>query len=98
MPEAVHGHNVGITLLTSAAVAVTLSVSHARRRRSTMIFGVIAAVFVYTTIANIIERPEGVKIAACFIGGIILVSFPSRFIRAFERASPRYTSIKPLSN
>jgi hypothetical protein len=41
-------------------------------------------VFVYTTITNIIERPEGVKIAACFIGGIILVSFPSRLIRAFE--------------
>jgi hypothetical protein len=41
-------------------------------------------VFVYTTIANIIERPEGVKIAACFVGGIILVSFPSRLIRAFE--------------
>jgi hypothetical protein len=73
-----------LVLITSAAVAVTLSVHHSRRRRSTVIFAVIAAVFVYTTIANIIERPEGVKIAACFVGGIILVSFPSRLIRAFE--------------
>jgi hypothetical protein len=71
-------------LITSAAVAVTLSVHHARRRRSTVVFGVIAAIFIYTTLANIVERPEGVKIAACFIGGIVLVSFPSRFIRAFE--------------
>jgi hypothetical protein len=73
-----------LVLITSAAVAVTLSVHHAGRRRSTAVFAVIAAVFVYTTIANIIERPEGVKIAACFIGGIIVVSFSSRVVRAFE--------------
>jgi hypothetical protein len=73
-----------LVLITSAAVAVTLSVRHARRRRSTAVFAGIAAVFVYTTITNIIERPEGVKIAACFIGGIIVVSFFSRVIRAFE--------------
>jgi hypothetical protein len=73
-----------LVLITSAAVAVTLSVHHARRRRSTAVFAVIAAVFVYTTIANVIERPEGVKIATCFIAGIIVVSFLSRVIRAFE--------------
>ena len=37
-------------------------------------FGVIAAVFVYTTVANVVERPDGVKIGACFIAGIIAVS------------------------
>ncbi|MGH3687439.1 MAG: amino acid transporter [Pseudonocardiaceae bacterium] len=73
-----------LVLITSAAVAVTLSVHHARRRRSTAVFAVITAMFVYTTIANIIERPEGVKIAACFIGAIIVVSFFSRVMRAFE--------------
>jgi hypothetical protein len=73
-----------LVLITSAAVAVTLSVHHARRRRSTAVFAVIAVVFIYTTIANIIERPEGIKIAACFIGGIIVVSFFSRVVRAFE--------------
>jgi hypothetical protein len=73
-----------LVLITSAAVAVALSVHRARRRISTAVFAVIAAVFVYTTIANIIERPEGVKIAACFIGGIIVVSFVSRIMRAFE--------------
>jgi hypothetical protein len=73
-----------LVLITSAAIAVALSVYHGRRRGSTAVFAIIAAVFVYTTIANIIERPEGVKIAACFVAGIIIVSFPSRFIRAFE--------------
>jgi hypothetical protein len=73
-----------LVLITSAAVAVALSVHRARRRISTAVFAVIAAVFVYTTIANIIERPEGVKIAVCFIGGIIVVSFVSRIMRAFE--------------
>jgi hypothetical protein len=73
-----------LVLITSAAVAVALSVHRARRRPRTVVFAVIAAVFVYTTIANVIERPEGVKIAACFIGGIIVVSFFSRVIRAFE--------------
>jgi hypothetical protein len=73
-----------LVLITSAAVAVTLSVHRARRRRATVAFAVIAVVFIYTTIANIIERPEGVKIASCFIGAIIVVSFLSRVIRAFE--------------
>jgi hypothetical protein len=73
-----------LVLITSAAIAVTLSVYHRRRRRSTVVFTAIAAVFIYTTIANIIERPEGAKIATCFFVGIIVVSFPSRFIRAFE--------------
>ena len=32
---------------------------------------VISAVFLYTTVVNVIERPDGVKIGACFIAGII---------------------------
>jgi hypothetical protein len=41
-------------------------------------------VFLYTTVVNVIERPDGVKIGACFIVGIILVSLLSRLARAFE--------------
>ena len=47
-------------------------------------FAVISAVFVYTTVANVIERPDGVKIGACFIAGIIGISLVSRLRRAFE--------------
>ncbi|SCK51027.1 hypothetical protein B046DRAFT_05432 [Streptomyces sp. LamerLS-316] len=40
--------------------------------------------FLSTTVVNVIERPDGVKIGACFIAGIILISLLSRLMRAFE--------------
>ncbi|WP_338051754.1 amino acid transporter [Pseudonocardia acidicola] len=73
-----------LVLITSAAIAVTLSARRRGRRRAAAAFAVISAIFIYTTIVNIIERPEGVQIASCFIAGIIAVSFLSRAIRAFE--------------
>lgn len=73
-----------LVLITSAAFAVTLSVYHQRGKRQTFIFGVITLVFVYTTIVNIIERPEGIKIAAFFIGTIIFTSLVSRVWRSTE--------------
>jgi hypothetical protein len=73
-----------LVVITSAAIAVTLSARRTGRSRTTAVFAVIAGVFVYTTIANMIERPDGVKIGACFIAGIIVVSFLSRIVRAFE--------------
>src|SRR3954447_3550332 len=73
-----------LVLITSAAVAVTIAARRARQRGWTIAFGVISAIFVYTTLANVIERPDGVKIGACFIAGIILVSLLSRLARAFE--------------
>jgi hypothetical protein len=41
-------------------------------------------VFAYTTVANVIERPEGIKIASVFIFSIIGVSLLSRTLRATE--------------
>jgi hypothetical protein len=73
-----------LVLITSAAVAVTLSAYRHRQRGRTAAFAAITAVFVYTTGANVVERPDGVKIAACFIGGILAVSLLSRLYRAFE--------------
>ncbi|HEY0239345.1 MAG TPA: amino acid transporter, partial [Friedmanniella sp.] len=73
-----------LVLISSAAVAVTLAARRARQRGLTVAFGAIALVFLYTTAANVVERPDGVKIAAIFIGAILLVSFVSRFRRAFE--------------
>jgi hypothetical protein len=73
-----------LVLMTSAAVAVTLSARRARQRKRTVGFGVIAVVFIYTTIANIFERPEGIRIAAIFILGIIVISLLSRVRRSFE--------------
>ena len=73
-----------LVLITSAAIAVTLSAHRARQTNKTIGFALIAAVFVYTTGANIIERPDGVKIGGCFIAGILVISFFSRLSRAFE--------------
>ncbi|MEU2625233.1 amino acid transporter [Streptomyces sp. NPDC007157] len=73
-----------LVLISSAAVAVTIAAHKAGQRKWTIGFGVISAVFLYTTVVNVIERPDGVKIGACFIVGIILVSLLSRLARAFE--------------
>jgi hypothetical protein len=73
-----------LVLMTSAAVAVALSLRRRGRRRAAAAFGAIATVFAYTTVANIIERPEGIQIASVFIAAIIVVSFVSRARRSFE--------------
>lgn len=68
-----------LVLMSSAALAATIA---DRRRRA--IFGGITAVFIYTTLANIVERPEGIQIAAWFIAGIIGASMFSRVMRSTE--------------
>ncbi|MER5515551.1 amino acid transporter [Streptomyces sp. NPDC002763] len=73
-----------LVLISSAAIAVTIAARKAQQRNWTIAFAVISAVFLYTTVVNVIERPDGVKIGACFIVGIILVSLLSRLARAFE--------------
>ncbi|SDL44837.1 hypothetical protein SAMN04487916_10955 [Arthrobacter sp. ov407] len=73
-----------LVLMTSAAVAVTLSARRRQQRKRTVGFGIIAVVFIYTTVANIFERPEGIRIASFFILGIIVISLLSRIRRSFE--------------
>jgi hypothetical protein len=73
-----------LVLMSSAAFAVTLAVWHRGMRRFAPAFGLIVLVFAYTTVTNIIERPDGVKIAAFFIGAIIVTSLVSRMWRLRE--------------
>jgi hypothetical protein len=73
-----------LVLITSAAVASTLAARRAGERGWMVGFAVISVVFGYTTGANVVERPDGVKIGACFISAIVLISFLSRVLRAFE--------------
>jgi hypothetical protein len=72
-----------LVLMTSAAIAVTIS-AWRRAQKAKWIFLIIALVFAYTTITNIIERPDGIKIASFFIFAIILASFISRAMRSTE--------------
>jgi hypothetical protein len=71
-----------LVLMTSAAIAVTLAVR--RRGKNWIPYLLIAFIFIYTTIQNVHERPEGIKIASFFILAIILASFVSRVWRTTE--------------
>jgi hypothetical protein len=73
-----------LVLITSAALAVTLSAVRKRQRWPAIAFAAVTVVFIYTTIANVFERPDGVRIAALFIVGIIVVSIVSRVQRSFQ--------------
>jgi hypothetical protein len=69
-------------LMSSAAIAVTLAMY--RKGRDWRPFLLISLVFVYTTIQNIHERPEGIKIASFFILSIVISSLVSRIWRTTE--------------
>jgi hypothetical protein len=73
-----------LVLITSASAAVTLAAHRAGQRRQVIGFGVVWAIFTYTTVANVIERPDGVRIGGLFIAAIIGVSLVSRLSRSFE--------------
>jgi hypothetical protein len=72
-----------LALMTSAAIAVTLS-ARRKNQRKQWLFMLISLVFIYTTITNIVEQPEGIKIATIFIVAIVLSSLFSRVWRSTE--------------
>lgn len=72
-----------LVLMSSAAIAVTIS-AWRREQSAKWAFLIISLVFGYTTITNIVERPDGIKIATFFIFGIVLASFISRAMRTTE--------------
>lgn len=71
-----------LVLMTSAAFAVMLT--KRRNRWQLLAYGVVVAIFVYTLIDNVMERPEGIHIASFFIGATLVVSFVSRLWRSTE--------------
>ncbi|MFD1929874.1 MULTISPECIES: amino acid transporter [Nonomuraea] len=73
-----------LVLMLSAAVAVTLSAHKLGQRLARGGFGLITAVLAYTLVDNVIERPDGVKIASFFIAAIIITSLISRATRSTE--------------
>jgi hypothetical protein len=71
-----------LVLMSSGALAI--AVVTWRSRRGWIPFLVIAAVFVYTTFTNMVERPEGIKLASIFIATIVFTSLVSRTLRSTE--------------
>jgi hypothetical protein len=78
-----------LVLMTSAGVAAVIDRYRAREggwaARVPWGFVLITAVFVYTTVANEVEKHfRGLTIASCFVGVILLTSFASRVVRSRE--------------
>ena len=73
-----------LVIMTSAAFAVTLSMRRGGSRWGVLWFALVTLVFVYTTVANVFERTEGIEIGSLFILGIALVSMSSRVKRSLE--------------
>jgi hypothetical protein len=77
-----------MVLMSSAAVAVVIDQYHKRTGHwlARVPWGYVVAmlVFFYTTVAIIIEKPDGIKIAGAFIAGVLIISFISRLQRSTE--------------
>jgi len=71
-----------LVLMSSGAVAVAITAWRQKNRWA--LFSAITVVFVYTSVTNMIERPEGIKIASVFILTIVLTSLVSRTLRSTE--------------
>ena len=71
-----------LVLMGSAALAVTLA--RLRSQQAWHGYLLLTLIFGYTTLVNIIERPEGIKIASIFIVTIIVTSMTSRVLRSTE--------------
>jgi hypothetical protein len=80
-----------LALMTSAAIAVFLTEWRRGHRRPAAFFAVVSAVFVYTFAVTIIDRPEGLVIAALFIAMIVVISVWSRITRSTELRVQRVT-------
>lgn len=72
-----------LVLITSAALAVTLKV-WASAKLGRYAYALITLIFLYTTVVNINERPDGLHIATFFIVAILLTSIISRVLRSTE--------------
>ena len=73
-----------LVLMASASLAATLSAKRQNQRVAVFGFAAVTAIFVYTTVANVIERPDGVRIASFFIIAILVISITSRVQRSFQ--------------
>ena len=71
-----------LVLISSGALAV--AIMKWKQRHHVLRYGLIAAIFLYTTVVNMSERPEGLKIASFFIVTIICTSLISRVLRSTE--------------
>jgi hypothetical protein len=73
-----------LVLMLSAAIAAALSLKREGRIPLSLYCWFVAVIFGYTTVDNVIERPDGIIIASIFIFVTIVISAVSRYMRATE--------------
>jgi hypothetical protein len=73
-----------LVLMFSASCAAAITLWKERIYRLSVYCWGVVLVFAYTTLTNILERPDGIIIASCFIVFILTVSGVSRYWRATE--------------
>ncbi|THF70879.1 amino acid transporter [Deinococcus sp. Arct2-2] len=73
-----------LAMMTSAAIAVTLSAVRRQQRRQAWAFGIISVIFVYTSVVTLLSNPQGLYIALLFIALVLAVGMTSRIMRSFE--------------
>lgn len=71
-----------LVLMSSGAFAIAIVTWNLRR--GWLPYLAITCVFLYTSVTNMIERPEGIQIASVFIGAIVFTSLVSRTLRSTE--------------
>ncbi|WP_291423350.1 APC family permease [Deinococcus sp.] len=73
-----------LAMMTSAAVAVTLISLRRKHRAEAIMFGIISAIFIYTSAVTVLSDPKGLYIALVFIALVLSVGVTSRASRSFE--------------
>jgi len=79
-----------LVLMTSACIASLVHMQHEASAGADhhlfkrVAFALITLVFIYTTITNISERPDGIIIASMFIASVLVISIVSRVWRSQE--------------
>ncbi|MFA6211885.1 MAG: hypothetical protein WCT03_05550 [Candidatus Obscuribacterales bacterium] len=72
-----------LVLITSAALASAIT-SWQKGSPKRFVFTAISLVFIWTSVVNMTQRPEGVRIALFFVFSILISSFVSRAMRSTE--------------
>ena len=92
-----------LALMLSAAVAVGLALWQERSPNKPLsyiraiYFWIVTLIFTYTLVLNIVERPDGVIIASCFIFLLLALSGVSRYKRATEMRVSKFEFVDPAS-
>jgi hypothetical protein len=86
-----------LALMLSAAVAAALALWRERRHATSLYCWLVSLVFLYTLVANVIERPDGIIIASIFITAMVGFSAASRYRRATELRVANLTIVDETS-